>query len=85
VALQIHPPAEEVHDRLRGVIQEALPDAQVEVEGAAGHFVIRVVSKEFEGKNTLAKQRLVLAAIAPLMKGEGAPVHAIDRLETRTP
>jgi len=50
-----------------------------------GHFEIRVVAGQFVGKSTLAKQRLVLGAIKELMKGENAPVHAIDRIETLTP
>ena len=66
-------------------ILEALPDAEIEVSGGGGHFAIRVVSPEFEGKNTLAKQRLVYGAIAHLMKGDEAPVHAVDRLETLVP
>jgi stress-induced morphogen len=55
------------------------------VRGSGGHFEIRVVSASFAGKNTLAKQRLVFSAIAHLMKGDGAPVHAIDKLETVAP
>ncbi len=85
MALQIHAPADEVIAQVRRAILQALPDAEVQVAGAAGHFEIRVTSREFLGKSTLAKQRLVLSAIAPLMKGDQAPVHAIDRLETRIP
>ncbi len=85
MALQIHPPPKEVIQEIREAIEATLDDAEVEVTGAAGHFEIRVVSQAFEGKNTLAKQRLVYSAIAPLMKGDAAPVHAIDRLETIVP
>jgi hypothetical protein len=28
---------------------------------------------------------MVLSAIAHLMKGDGAPVHAVDKIETITP
>ena len=72
-------------DRIRQHVLDAIPDAQVSVSGAGGHFELDVVSAEFEGKRTLAKHRLVLQAIAPLMKGHDAPVHAIDRLGTSTP
>jgi acid stress-induced BolA-like protein IbaG/YrbA len=65
-------------------IVEAIPDAQVDVQGAGGHFTIRVVSAAFEGKNLLQKRRLVMSAVAPFMKGDDAPVHAIDKLETLT-
>ncbi len=63
----------------------AIPDARVQVAGAGGHFEIEVISAAFEGKRTLAKHRLVLQSIAPLMKGANAPVHAVDRLVTNTP
>jgi acid stress-induced BolA-like protein IbaG/YrbA len=85
MALQIHPPPNEVIGKLRAAIEAALPCDSLDVSGSGGHFEIRVVSSAFKGKNTLAKQRLVLGAIADLMKGDGAPVHAIDVLETREP
>jgi acid stress-induced BolA-like protein IbaG/YrbA len=85
LALQIHPPPSEVIDKLRDAIEKALPCDSLEVRGSGGHFELRVISNAFAGKNTLARQRLVLGAIAHLMKGDGAPVHAIDVLETRTP
>ncbi|HXX48101.1 MAG TPA: BolA family protein [Myxococcota bacterium] len=85
MALQIHPPPSEVIDRLRDAIGKALPCDSLDVRGSGGHFEIRVSSSAFAGKNTLARQRLVLGAIAHLMKGDGAPVHAIDVLETRAP
>ena len=67
-------------------ILEALGDgATAEVHGSGGHFTIRTVSTIFEGKGLLAKQRLVLRAVAPFMDGDNAPVHAIDNLETLTP
>jgi acid stress-induced BolA-like protein IbaG/YrbA len=74
-----------VVDALREAIEKEIPGAQAEVSGAGGHFSIEVVSSAFEGKNMLASQRLVYSAIAHLMKGETAPVHAIDSLKTRTP
>ena len=85
MALQIHPPPRETIEQIESAILEAIPDAKVEVNGSGGHFEISVVSSVFEGKNTLAKQRIVYSAIADLMKGDAAPVHAVDRLETRTP
>ena len=74
-----------VIDALREAIEQEIPNAQAEVSGGGGHFSIEVVSPVFEGKNMLASQRLVYAAIAHLMKGETAPVHAVDSLKTRTP
>ncbi|ACY17521.1 BolA/IbaG family iron-sulfur metabolism protein [Haliangium ochraceum] len=71
-----------VSDAIRQAIQEKLEDADIEVDGGGGHFRISVRSAAFEGKNTLQRHRLVLGAIAPLMKGDSAPVHAVDSLET---
>ena len=85
MALQIHPPPSEVIGQLRAAIEAALPCELLDVRGSGGHFEIRVVSSAFKGRNTLAKQRLVFGAIAHLMKGAGAPGHAIDVLETREP
>ncbi len=67
---------------IRDSVRAAIPDAEIEVSGGGAHFEIRVTSGAFDGKNSLARQRMVYAAIAHLMKGEGAPIHAIDRLET---
>jgi acid stress-induced BolA-like protein IbaG/YrbA len=83
--LQIHAPPREIVARIEDAIRAALPGCEVSASGAAGHFEIRVVWAAFAGKRTLEKQRLVYAAIAPLMQGDAAPVHAIDKLETLTP
>ena len=44
-----------------------------------------VVSEAFASKNTLARHRMVLSAIASLMGGDDAPVHAIDSIKALTP
>ena len=85
MSLKIHRPPDETSARIKEAILEAIPDAEVAVTGMGGHFEIDVVSSEFEGKSTLAKQRLVLKAISGLMAGENAPVHAVDKLQTRLP
>ncbi len=72
-------------DEIRKAIGENLADAAIEVSGSGGgHFNIEVVSKAFEGLNTLERHRLVLTSIKDLMAGHDAPVHAIDSLKTRT-
>ncbi len=77
---------DELVEKLSSVIAEALPGSQVEVQATgAGHFEIRVASETFEGQSRVAQQQAVYAAIAHLMKGDAAPVHAIDKLETRVP
>ncbi|HMA93888.1 MAG TPA: BolA family protein [Polyangiaceae bacterium] len=70
---------------IRDAIVTLLEDAHVQVQGAGGHFTIDVVSATFAGKSPLERQRMVYRAIAPLMKGDNAPVHAVDRLNTRVP
>ncbi|PIE20054.1 MAG: BolA family transcriptional regulator [Proteobacteria bacterium] len=78
--------ADSVADRVKAAIESALLGAEVEVvTRAPGHLSIRVVSDAFEGKSLVNKQRLVYRAIAPLMSGPDAPVHAIDQLETVVP
>ena len=74
-----------VVDTMTAAILEKIPGAAVQVGAGSGggHFTVSVVSPVFEGKSLLERQRLVLGAIAHLMKGDGAPVHAIDSLKTR--
>ena len=79
------PSPQETVERIREAVAAGLPDARIEVEGEGSHFSLRVESSSFAGQGRLARQRLVLRTIAHLMKGEGAPVHAIDRLETVLP
>ncbi len=74
-----------IPDAVREAILAKLPGATVEVSGGGGHYTIAVVSHAFAGKSRLESQRLVLGAVKHLMAGEGAPVHAVDTLTTRTP
>jgi acid stress-induced BolA-like protein IbaG/YrbA len=71
-----------VTDAIREAIVAAITDADVIVQGGGGHFTIEVTSKVFAGKNRVESQRLVYSAIAHLMRGELAPVHAVDSLRT---
>jgi stress-induced morphogen len=74
----------DVTEALRTAILDRIPGAHVVVHsGSGGHFTIDVVSSVFAGKSMVESQRLVYGAIAHLMKGDGAPVHAIDKLTTR--
>ena len=75
-----------VAQKLEQVIAEAIPDGRIEVRAISpGHFEIDVISPIFQGRTRVQQQQLVYAAIAPLMSGDAAPVHAVDRLTTRTP
>jgi stress-induced morphogen len=71
---------------LRGSIEAALPGARVTVTAQSpGHFEIEVQSETFAGRSRLAQQQSVYGAIAHLMRGDAAPVHAIDQLRTSVP
>ena len=73
----------EIVESLRKAVLAAIPDAHVEVgANSPGHFQLRVVSPVFAGKSMMQQQQMVYAAIASLMRGDNAPVHAIDRLQT---
>lgn len=71
-----------VTDAIRESIVAAIADAEVVVSGGGGHYTIEVTSKVFKGLNRVASQRLVYKAIAHLMAGDMAPVHAVDSLRT---
>ncbi len=67
---------------IRSMIQQALPEARVNVHGADGvHFEAEVVDAAFAGKPPLARHRLVYAALGASM---GGAIHALS-LRTLTP
>jgi acid stress-induced BolA-like protein IbaG/YrbA len=74
-----------VVEALKGAIESKIPGSTVDVNGGGGHYTIDVVSAAFAGLGMLESQRLVYGAIAHLMKGDLAPVHAVDKLTTRVP
>ncbi|BBL72052.1 BolA family protein [Methylogaea oryzae] len=60
---------------VRNLIEAALPDCRVAVEGEGCNFSCVVVSPGFQALGSLQRQRLVLAALqAPLASGA---LHAI--------
>jgi acid stress-induced BolA-like protein IbaG/YrbA len=87
MTLQIlNTPSEQTEKLLKKAIEEAIAGAEVEVAtSGAGHFEVRVKAAEFAGQSRVAQQRTVYAAISHLMKGETAPVHAIDKMEILVP
>jgi stress-induced morphogen len=70
---------------ISAAIQSTLPDAIVEANGGNGHWTITVTSAAFADKSTLARHRLVMSAIAPLLAGAAPPIHAVDSLTTKVP
>ena len=68
--------------QIKQLIEAGLPSAQAQVEGADGvHFEATVVSEAFQGKQPLARHRLVYATLGERMGGE---IHALS-LRTLTP
>ena len=67
---------------IKSLIEEGLEGSRAEVRGPDGvHFEARVVAPAFAGKPTLARHRMVYAALGDLMGGE---IHALA-LQTVTP
>jgi acid stress-induced BolA-like protein IbaG/YrbA len=72
-------------DTIRAAVEAAIAGARCQVTpGNPGHYALIVTSPAFAGLNRVAAQRLVYGAIAHLMKGADAPLHAVDSLTTRT-
>ena len=68
---------------IRELIEQGLPGARVEVQGAAGvHFEALVVSESFRGKLPLARHRMVYATLGDRM--DTGEIHALA-LRTLTP
>lgn len=69
-------------DSIRSLIEQGLPGARAQVEGADGvHFEATVVCDAFRGKLPLARHRMVYATLGERM---GAEIHALA-LKTLTP
>ncbi len=43
-------------------------------KGGGGHYSLTIVSPQFSGKNTVARHRLVYAALGPMMQQQ---IHAL--------
>lgn len=80
--------------RMRGLLEAALSPQSLEViddshkhaghagaRGGQGHFSVDIVSAAFAGKLSLARHRLVYAALGDMMQ---ADIHALS-IRARTP
>jgi acid stress-induced BolA-like protein IbaG/YrbA len=75
-------PSQNIIQIIRSAIEDSIDCRDLSVEsGSPGHFEIRVVSDVFAELSRVKQQKLVYGAIAHLIDGDAAPVHAIDRLE----
>ena len=43
-------------------------------KGGGGHYALTIVSPQFSGKNTVARHRMVYAALGPMMQKQ---IHAL--------
>jgi stress-induced morphogen len=72
-------------DHVRSAIQQALPDAHVEVEdltGGGDHLQVKVVSQAFAGLSRVKQHQLVYGALRGELASEA--IHALA-LQTDTP
>lgn len=71
-------------DKLEALIQEAFPDAEIEIQDLAGdgdHYAAHIQSKQFEGMTRVKQHQLVYAALKGKM---GDELHALA-IHTSTP
>ncbi len=72
-------------DDLKSLIEAQLTDAKVDVldkTGMSDHYIIRVVSAQFDGVNLLDRHRMVMQCLAPVM--EDGRLHAAE-IQTALP
>lgn len=61
---------------VRNLIETALPECRMSVEGEGCNFSVKIVSEAFEGLSPVKRQQLVMAAVQePLSTGA---LHAIS-------
>ena len=70
---------------IRSAIEAKIEGCKVDVQGGGGHYSITATSSAFAGLGRVEAQRHVYSAIAQLMAGDAAPVHAVDSLRTVVP
>lgn len=70
---------------IKSLLHETFPTAEITVQGDDGvHMAAHVVAKEFSGKNRVAQQRMVYAALRGKMDGPSGELHALA-LTTKAP
>ena len=72
---------------LKELIQEAFPNAQVNIQDLAGdgnHYSAEVIDESFRNMNRVQQQRAVYAALKGQMDGPNGQLHALA-LTTKAP
>lgn len=60
---------------IQKLLSESIADAEVQVQGEGGKFLVRVVSEAFDGLNAVKRQQLVYRVLNPhIVSGE---IHAV--------
>lgn len=67
---------------LKSILEEALPECRVEVEGEGGKYQVTVVGECFAGLTPVRRQQLVYGGLGSLI-ADGT-VHAVS-IRTHTP
>jgi len=63
---------------LETLLRNAFPTADIAVDGADGvHMAAKIEAEEFKGKNRVAQQRMVYAALKGKMDGPNGELHAL--------
>lgn len=81
-------------ERIKAMLEKAFAGARVTVQddsarhaghagaqGGAGHFLVRIVSQEFNGRSRLERHRLVYGALAEMLPRD---IHAL-KIEAVSP
>jgi acid stress-induced BolA-like protein IbaG/YrbA len=69
-------------EKIRALIEEALPGARATVSGDGRHFDALVVSEAFAGKTLIQRHRMVLDAVHDRIASE--ELHALS-IKAKTP
>ena len=63
---------------IEALLRAQFPDAEITVEGDDGtHMAATVVDESFRDMNRVQQQRMVNAALAEILEGHNAPLHAL--------
>lgn len=72
---------DDILNEIKRAVESSIEGSQASASSpSGGHFEVRVKAAAFTGKTPLQQQRMVLTAISHLMKGDNAPVHAVDKI-----
>ncbi len=65
-------------EQITEYIRAGMACTHIEINGDGRHFYATIVSPEFEGLRTLARQRAVYAVLGDKILGNDAHIHALS-------